>query len=195
MGIQTKMKIITKTNSNNSKITINNKYNYARFSLAAQEKTQVIQPLNGDPFIGMLETPITSAPIVTKYLSYLPCYRLSVSTNARGVEVGLAHGFFMPGPFIKFGPLRNVEGSAEIAGCMSAAGLVLILTVCLSMYGATSFQRKNVIGVKTLSGRLLVPDELFSSDGWAKFTSGWVVGGLSGVMYCYLCTQLFPYYK
>merc|ERR1712061_697485 len=156
-----------------------------RFSLSAQDKIQVIQPLNGDPFIGMLETPITSAPIVTKYLSYLPCYRLSVSTNARGVEVGLAHGFFMPGPFIKLGPLRNVEGSAEIAGCMSAAGLILILAVCLSMYGSTSFQRKNIVGVKTLSGR---------SIGWSEFTSGWVVGGLSGVMYCYLCTQFFPLY-
>merc|ERR1712217_282098 len=193
--ILTKMKIITKTNLNNSKITITNKYNYARFSLSAQDKTQVIQPLNGDPFIGMLETPITSAPIVTKYLSYLPCYRLSVSTNARGVEIGLAHGFFMPGPFIKFGPLRNIEGSAEIAGCMSAADLILILAVCLSMYGSISFQHKNIVGVKTLSGRSIVPDELFSSNGWNKFTSGWVVGGLSGVMYCYLCTQFFPLYK
>merc|ERR1711976_855236 len=163
--------------------------NYARFSLSSQDKIQIIQPLNGDPFIGMLETPITSAPIVTKYLSYLPCYRLSVSTNARGVEVGLAHGFFKPGP------LRNVEGSAEIAGCMSAAGLILILAVCLSMYGSTSFQRKNIVGVKTLSGRSIVPDELFSSNGWSEFTSGWVVGGLSGVMYCYLCTQFFPLYK
>merc|ERR1711933_258475 len=158
MGKRTKMKIITKTNLNNFKITKNNKYNYARFSLSAQDKIQIIQPLNGDPFIGMLETPITSAPIVTKYLSYLPCYRLSVKTNARGVEIGLAHGFFMPGPFIKLGPLRNVEGSAEIAGCMAAAGLVLILTICLSMYGSTSFQRKNIVGVKTLSGRSLVPD-------------------------------------
>merc|ERR1711972_396098 len=95
MGIiQTWVKTFAKRNLNSSKITINNKYNYARFSLYAQDKIQVIQPLNGDPFIGMLETPITSAPIVTKYLSYLPCYRLSVSTNARGVEVGLAHGFF-----------------------------------------------------------------------------------------------------
>merc|ERR1712113_838691 len=176
-----------KTILKNSKITTTNKYNYARFSLYAQDKIQVIQPLNGDPFIGMLETPITSAPIVTKYLSYLPCYRLSVKTHG--------HGFFMPGPFIKLGPLRNVEGSAEIAGCMSAAGLILILAVCLSMYGSTSFQRKNIVGVKTLSGRSIVPDELFSSNGWSEFTSGWVVGGLSGVMYCYLCTQFFPLYK
>jgi hypothetical protein len=27
---------------------------------------QVIQPVNGDPFVGMLETPVTSAPIVAR---------------------------------------------------------------------------------------------------------------------------------
>lgn len=64
---------------------------------------QVIQPLNGDPFIGMLETPVTSAPIVANYLSNLPVYRRGVSPLLRGVEIGLAHGFLLCGPFIKVG--------------------------------------------------------------------------------------------
>merc|ERR1712193_200045 len=110
-------------------------------------------PLNGDPTMGMLETPVTSAPIVANYLSSLPAYRVGVSPLLRGVEIGLAHGFFIPGPFIKLGPLRTVEGAAEISGCLSAAGLVIILTVCLSIYGAASFQRKETVGLKTLSGR------------------------------------------
>merc|ERR1712202_16824 len=79
-----------------------------RVSVSAYEKAQVIQPLNGDPFIGMLETPVTSAPIVARYLSNLPAYRTGVSPLLRGVEIGLAHGFFLPGPFIKLGPLRAV---------------------------------------------------------------------------------------
>merc|ERR1712072_1425619 len=161
----------------------------------AQEKAQVIQPLNGDPFIGMLETPVTSAPIVATYLSNLPAYRVGVSPRLRGVEIGLAHGFFIPGPFIKLAPLRAVDGVAEIAGCLSAAGLVIILAACLSIYGAASFQRKESVSVKTLSGRDIGRDELQSSAGWADFTSGWLVGGLSGVAYCYLCTQFFPYYN
>jgi len=53
-----------------------------------------------------------------------------------------------------FSPVsRDVEGTAEIAGCMSAAGLVIILATCLSIYGTTSFQRKEIVGIKTLSGR------------------------------------------
>ena len=72
---------------------------------ASDDQAQVIKPINGDPFIGMLETPVTSAPVVANFLSNLPAYRTGVSPLTRGVEVGLAHGFFLTGPFIKLGPL------------------------------------------------------------------------------------------
>lgn len=165
-----------------------------KFYASAGEKAQVIKPINGDPFIGMLETPVTSAPIVSNFLSNLPAYRTGVSPLLRGVEVGLAHGFFVGGPFIKLGPLRATD-AAEIAGCLSGAGLVLILTACLSIYGATAFQRDDIVGVKTLSGRSITRDPLQSSEGWASFTSGWLVGGLSGVVWCYILTQVLPYYS
>merc|ERR1711862_122660 len=150
----------------------------------AQENADVIQPLNNDPFIGMLETPVTSSPIVVNYLSNLPIYRIGVPALLRGFEIGLAHGFFLPGPFIKLGPLRAVEGGAEITGCMSAAGLVIILSVCMSIYGEVSFQRKESVKIKTLSGRMLAPHDLQSSSGWANLASGWLLGGISGVVYC-----------
>lgn len=70
---------------------------------------QVVQPVNGDPFVGMLETPVTSSPLIASYLSNLPAYRTGVSPLLRGVEIGLAHGFLLVGPFIKLGPLRDVE--------------------------------------------------------------------------------------
>ena len=85
--------------------------------------------------------------------------------------------------------------AAELAGCLSGAGLVLILTACLSIYGATAFQRDEVVGVKTLSGRAISKDPLQSADGWASFTSGWLVGGLSGVAWSYILTQVLPYYS
>lgn len=166
-----------------------------RFRVRADaDKAQVIKPINGDPFIGMLETPVTSAPLVANFLSNLPAYRTGVSPLLRGVEVGLAHGFFLTGPFIKLGPLRATE-AAEVAGCLSGAGLVLILTACLSIYGAVSFQRDEIVGVKTLTGRSITRDPLQSSEGWANFTSGWLVGGLSGVAWSYILTQVLPYYN
>lgn len=163
-------------------------------AVRADSQNQVVKPINGDPFVGFLETPVTSAPIVAAFLSNLPAYRTGVSPLLRGVEIGLTHGFFLVGPFIKLGPLRNVAGEAEIAGCLSGAGLVLILSVCLSIYGSAQFQSKPTIGVKTLSGRPVARDPLQSADGWDKFTAGWTVGGLSGTAFAYLLTQTLPYY-
>merc|ERR1711981_912085 len=120
-----------------------------------------------------LETPVTSAPMVATYLSNLPAYRIGVSPSLRGVEVGLAHGFFLPGPFIKLGPLRNVPGTAEVVGCVSAVCLAIILTACLSIYGAVSFNDEDVSPKKSLNGKALDIDELQTADGWARFTSGW----------------------
>lgn len=209
-------------------------------------QAQVIAPVNGDPFVGFLETPVTSSPLVASYLSSLPAYRTGIAPLQRGVEVGLAHGFLLVGPFIKLGPLRNVEGVAEIAGSMSGAGLVLILALCLSIYGSAQFQSTPKIGVKTLSGRSVARDPLQSAQGcvaaplpllqcnasaaascccfhlpppeyvptclrdnsptnatycffapcsWNDFTAGFTVGGLSGVAWGYICTQILPYYQ
>lgn len=61
-----------------------------------------------------------------------------------------------------------MESIAEVSGCLSAAGLVIILTVCLSMYGGVSFDDdKPSPPRKTLSGRDLPADELQSADGYA----------------------------
>jgi photosystem I subunit 11 len=156
----------------------------------------VVLPVNGDPFIGMFETPVTSSPLVAGFLSNLPAYRTQVSPLLRGTEIGLAHGFLVVGPFIKLGPLRNVEGVAEIAGSLSGAGLVLILALALTIYGAASFQQdKSQVGLKTLSGREVPRDKLQTAEGWSQFTSGWLVGGLSGVAWGYILTQILPYYR
>ena len=42
----------------------------------------MIQPVNGDPFIGMLETPVTSSPLVAGFLSNLPAYRCAETERA-----------------------------------------------------------------------------------------------------------------
>jgi len=60
----------------------------------------VIEPINGDPFVGFFETPVTSAPLVAWYLSSLPAYRTAVNPLLRGVEIGLAHGYLLVGPFV-----------------------------------------------------------------------------------------------
>merc|ERR1711959_553316 len=113
----------------------------ARTRATFEDKNAVVKPINGDPYIGMMETPVTSAPIVANFLSNLPAYRTGVAPVLRGVEIGLTHGFFIAGPFIKLGPLRDAAGNVpEVSGCLSGAALVLILTLGLTIYGVATYQ-------------------------------------------------------
>lgn len=162
-----------------------------------QPTYQVVQPINGDPFIGSLETPVTSSPLIAWYLSNLPAYRTAVSPLLRGVEVGLAHGFFLVGPFVKTGPLRNTE-IAGPAGSLAAAGLVVILSICLTIYGISSFKEgePSIAPSLTLTGRKKEPDQLQTAEGWAKFTGGFFFGGISGVIWAYFLLYVInlPYF-
>lgn len=85
-------------------------------------QAQIIQPLNGDPFVGMLETPVTSAPIVANYLSNLPAYRTGVAPSLRGVEIGLAHGFLLMGPFTK---VSVIQGGTRPGSCCCFRDIVV----------------------------------------------------------------------
>jgi len=169
----------------------------ALFFFFWQPTYQVIQPINGDPFIGSLETPVTSSPLIAWYLSNLPAYRTAVSPLLRGIEVGLAHGYLLVGPFVKAGPLRNTE-YAGAAGSLAAGGLVVILSIVLTIYGISSFNEGDASTAPslTLTGRKKQPDQLQTADGWAKFTGGFFFGGISGVIWAYFLLYVLdlPYY-
>ena len=85
-----------------------------------------IKPYNDDPFVGHLATPITSSAVTRAILKNLPAYRFGLTPLLRGLEIGLAHGYFLIGPFVKLGPLRNSE-VALFAGFLSTIGFVLQL--------------------------------------------------------------------
>ena len=125
-----------------------------------------IKPYNDDPFVGHLATPITSSAITRAILKNLPAYRIGLTPLLRGLEIGLAHGYFLIGPFIKLGPLRNSD-IALIAGFLSTIGLILILTLGLTIYGAAVFeQTKNSIETNVLQ----------TKKAWDQFKGGFFVG-------------------
>jgi photosystem I subunit 11 len=88
--------------------------------------------------VGHLATPITSSAVTRAILQNLPAYRSGLTPLLRGLEVGLAHGYFLMGPFVKLGPLRDSD-IALFAGFLSTIGLIIILTLALTIYGVASF--------------------------------------------------------
>lgn len=119
----------------------------------------------GDPQIGDLWTPINHAPVVRLLIDWLPINRPGLSSIWRGLEIGMAHGYWLVGPFAKLGPLRN-EPIGLLSGFLGACGLILILTAALSLYGSVTSQR-NTGPVK-------------GSQSWSELAAGFLVGGMGG---------------
>ncbi|MGK7892856.1 MAG: photosystem I reaction center subunit XI, partial [Xenococcus sp. (in: cyanobacteria)] len=71
----------------------------------------------GDPQVGNLATPLNSSDISKAFIQNLPAYREGMSPLGRGLEIGMAHGYFIYGPFTLLGPLRGTE-YAETAGVL-----------------------------------------------------------------------------
>ena len=132
-----------------------------------------IQPYNNDPFVGNLSTPISTSTFTKSLLSNLPAYRRGLSPLLRGLEIGMAHGYFLVGPFDKLGPLRNTD-VALLSGFLSTVGLIIILTTCLTIYGNVSFNKNDS------------KDLLQTSEGWGQFTAGFLVGAVGGAGFAYL---------
>eukprot|EP00276_Gloeochaete_wittrockiana_P008155 CAMPEP_0184649060 /NCGR_PEP_ID=MMETSP0308-20130426/6326_1 /TAXON_ID=38269 /ORGANISM="Gloeochaete witrockiana, Strain SAG 46.84" /LENGTH=146 /DNA_ID=CAMNT_0027081457 /DNA_START=343 /DNA_END=783 /DNA_ORIENTATION=- len=141
-----------------------------------------ITPFNDDPSLGHLSTPISNGWFVQNILGSLPAYRKGLTARFRGLEIGMAHGYFLPGPFVALGPLRNTD-SGILAGSLSAAILVLILSLTLSVYGKVTFSKKTPKNADTAFWE--------SGEGWDDFVLGWAVGGVGSVAFAYLLLQFF----
>jgi photosystem I subunit 11 len=142
--------------------------------------TQVVKPYNDDPFVGHLATPISASDFTKAFIGNLPAYRPGLSPILRGLEIGMAHGYFLIGPWTLLGPLRDSE-FASLGGLVSALAIVLIGTACLSAYGIVSFQGKPSNS----------KDPLQSSEGWSQFAAGFFVGGMGGAFVAYFLMQNF----
>jgi photosystem I subunit 11 len=141
-----------------------------------------IKPYNDDPFVGHLATPITSSAVTRAILRNLPAYRVGLTPLLRGLEIGLAHGYFLIGPFVKLGPLRNSD-IALLAGYFSTLGLIIILTLGLTIYGYalqnTETNETDALGFQT-------------KKAWNQFKGGFFVGACGSASFAYICLSSIP---
>ncbi|MGD1862437.1 MAG: chlorophyll a/b binding light-harvesting protein [Leptolyngbyaceae cyanobacterium] len=143
----------------------------------------IVVPQKNDPQVGMLDTPVSGSSLTRTWIKNLPIYREGLAPIVRGLEIGMAHGYLLLGPFLKLGPLRNTD-QALIAGFGSASGLIVILSVCLFIYGGAVFQsRRNPVGS--------LPENIRNYGDWSLFTSGFLIGGLGGVTFaCFILLEI-----
>jgi photosystem I subunit XI len=152
--------------------------------IAARASQEVVHAA-GDPQIGNLATPINSSDFTKAFISNLPAYRANLSPQRRGLEVGMAHGYLLFGPFAYTSQFRNTPVD-DIVGLIEAVILVVILTVCLSLY-AGSQPNKPIKTVTTPNP----PASLETSEGWSEFAGSFLVGGIGGAAFAYLIYEVF----
>jgi photosystem I subunit 11 len=145
---------------------------------------EVVSAFQGDPFVGHLSTPITTSNLTRTYLGLLPAYKTGLSPLLRGINIGFAHGYFLLGPFVKLGPLRDSQ-VANFVGFVSTISLLIILTTALLIYGFVSFSNSKDT---TKSGI-----DFLSSKGWSQFSSGFIVGGFGGASIAYILLKFIVF--
>ena len=143
-----------------------------------------IKPYNDDPFVGHLATPITSSAVTRALLKNLPAYRFGLTPLLRGLEIGLAHGYFLMGPFVKLGPLRNSD-IALFAGFLSTIGLILILTLGLTIYGIAAFNQEK-------EQSAAIQNDLQTRKAWNQFKGGFFVGACGSAGFALICLSSIP---
>ena len=148
----------------------------------------LISPFQGDPFVGHLSTPITTSNLTKSYLSLLPAYKSGLSPLLRGINIGYVHGYFLLGPFVKLGPLRDSE-VANFIGFVSTISLIVILTTCLLIYGFVTFSETN----NKVNNNKKTGVDFLNSKGWSQFTSGFIVGGFGGTSVAYILLKFINF--
>jgi len=90
-----------------------------------------------EPFAGDQTKSIVSDSRFSKqFLANCAWYREGLQPWQRGVEIGMAHGYFIIGPFVSLGPLRNTPEAATV-GLLAGSALIGLVSVGGLLFGST----------------------------------------------------------
>ena len=154
------------------------------------KRGDMIQPPQvNPPQTGRLATAVTSDDVTLNFLKYLPIYRPGVTPLSRGLEIGMAHGYWLIGPFAVLGSIGSLHSPnlGNLIGLLAAGSLIVILTIGFSIYGSTSFEQHLETVPRPMAATVPnVPESLQRVDDWSQFTTGFLIGGIGGAIFAYL---------
>jgi photosystem I subunit 11 len=81
------------------------------------------------------------------------------------------------GPFVKLGPLRDSDTLLHFG--LSTIGLIIILTLALTIYGVASFAKKNQSHQMKMICKL--------KKAWDQFKGGFFVGACGSAGFAFIC--------
>ena len=88
------------------------------------------------------------------------------------------------GPFVNLGPLRNSD-IGLLSGFLSTIGLIVILTLGLTIYGVATFGQE-----KTQTAT--AENDLQTRKAWDQFKGGFFVGACGSAGFAFICLSSIP---
>jgi photosystem II CP43 chlorophyll apoprotein len=126
--------------------------------------------------VASVPTGVSFSDITVTFLRNLPLYRKGLSPIVRGLEVSLAHGYFLVGLLAVLIRLQE-KGLTPLAGLLATLTLILIWAIALSVGDRPNLEKdKSFYWHKT------------PEDG-SLFRGGFVIGGTSGAFLGYLLLE------
>mmetsp|Transcript_47695 Transcript_47695/g.111242 ORF Transcript_47695/g.111242 Transcript_47695/m.111242 type:complete len:363 (+) Transcript_47695:48-1136(+) len=125
-----------------------------------------------------IRSPISDSRFAKNFIGNTAFYREGLENWQRGLEIGMAHGYFLVGPFTSLGPLRNTPEAATV-GVLSAAAVIGIVSVGGLLFGAT------------VKPRAFDKDGESPGSGFTEIINWHAVGGLGGAGFAHLLLTLF----
>ena len=155
----------------------------------AYGKDDPIQPYQGNPCLGNLATPINNSGLVKAYINNLPAYRPGLSPFLRGLEIGMAHGYFLVGPEVVVGPLRETAHGANLSGLITAIYITVSACLGISIFALATFQSNPRGAYNRNSQDRLRP--LRRKEDWFQLCGGIFLGSMGGAIFAYLLLENF----
>ncbi|NJL39716.1 MAG: photosystem I reaction center protein subunit XI [Leptolyngbyaceae cyanobacterium RM2_2_4] len=149
----------------------------------------MIKPYKGDPWRGNLSTPINDSPIVRAFIRNLPAYRPGLTPFMRGLEIGMAHGYFLVGPEVVIGPLRETSHGANLSGLITAIYIAASACLGISIFALATFQGNPRGTYNSHSQDDLRP--LRQKEDWFQLNGGVFLGAMGGAVFAYLLLENF----
>jgi len=111
------------------------------------ESGAVLQWRGEEYFAGdQVKTIVSDSRFSKQFIANTAFYREGLKPWQRGLEIGMAHGYFIIGPFVSLGPLRNTPEAATV-GLLAGCALIGLVSVGGLLFGTlikpTLFDRKD----------------------------------------------------
>ncbi|MGB5963254.1 MAG: photosystem I reaction center subunit XI [Coleofasciculaceae cyanobacterium] len=158
-------------------------------SIYPTDPNDMVQPYKGDPFLSNLATPINDSPLVKAYIGNLPAYRPGLTPFMRGLEIGMAHGYFLVGPEIVVGPLRETAHGANLSGVITSIYIAASAVLGISIFALATFQGNPKGSYNSHSEDDLRP--MRKKEDWFQLGSGVFLGAMGGAVFAFLLLENF----